>query len=107
MNWFVKLITFNWPTAITFAPFGIYIKEDYLEYGFIINHERIHWKQQMEMLLIFFYIWYLLEWIVKLFIYGRKAYRHLTFEKEAYGNDHNNEYLSNREPYAWINYLRK
>ncbi len=106
MNWFVKMLTLNWATAITLAPFGIYIKEKYLENKRIINHEKIHWKQQMEMWIIIFYLWYLVEWIIKFFKYGRRAYKNLSFEREAYNHDDDMNYLENREPYAWIKYIR-
>ena len=32
-----------------------------------INHENIHTAQMKEMLYIFFYIWYGVEWLIKLF----------------------------------------
>jgi len=105
MNWFVKILTFGWAAAICLAPFGIYIKEQYLDNKVIINHEKIHWKQQMEMLIIFFYIWYLLEWIVKLFKYGKRAYSNLSFEREANHGEDNPDYLTTRKSYAWIKFL--
>ncbi len=52
MNWFVKIITFNWAVGITLAPFGIYIKEAYLNNRRMIRHESIHWEQQMEMWIV-------------------------------------------------------
>ena len=100
MNLFVRIITFGWPDAITLAPFGIYIKERRLCNRTIRNHEMIHWRQQWEMLIIFFYLWYFIEWVVKLFIYGRKAYHNLSFEREARtGAWENGSY------YGWIKYL--
>lgn len=48
INRFIKIITFGWADGITLAPFGIYIKEKYLSDKIMINHESIHWKQQME-----------------------------------------------------------
>ena len=76
-------------------------------YPRIINHEKIHWKQQMEMLIIFFYFWYLIEWFIRLFINGKAAYRSLSFEREAYDNDDNLEYLKTRKPYSWLKYMKK
>lgn len=70
-----------------------------------INHERIHTAQMKEMLYIFFYLWYFVEWIVKLFIYGKKAYKNIRFEKEAYCYEDINSYLEGRDPYEWINFL--
>ena len=114
-NWFVKLITFNWPLAITLAPFGVYVNQKYSTVEDLSertrNHEgNIHWPQQLEMLLIFFYIWYLVEWGIKLIIRlfyksNQSAYRAISFEREAYENDDNLEYK--RKPYAWLKYIFK
>jgi len=102
-NWFVKLITFNWPLAITLAPFGVYVNQKYSTVEDLTprtrNHEgNIHWPQQLELLIIFFYILYGLEWLIKFFIYGKKAYMNISFEREAYDNDDNLQYK--HKPYA-------
>lgn len=49
-----------------------------------LNHEAIHTAQMKEMLYVGFYLWYVIEWLVKLFIYGEQAYRNISFEREAY-----------------------
>ena len=102
INWFVKLLTFGNVKGITLAPFGIYIQKDYLNWEWVINHENIHWKQQIEMLIIPFYLWYFIEWFIKLFIYGKRAYRNISFEREAYDNQFNPDYLKIRKQYSWI-----
>jgi hypothetical protein len=107
MNWFVSLLTFGWAIGITLSPFGIYIKETYLNNKYVINHESIHWKQQVEMLIVFFYLWYGLEWFVKLFIYGKQAYYHLSFELEAYNHDDDLKYLFKRKHFSWFKYINK
>ena len=66
-----------------------------------INHESIHTAQMKEMLYIFFYVWYVVEWIVRLFMKGN-AYRNISFEKEAYMNENNMDYLKHRKHYSWI-----
>lgn len=86
-------------------------KEDYIkQYGEerlknSINHESIHIKQQGEMLVLFFYLWYFIEWLVKIFKYKKQAYMNLSFEREAYGNASNLEYLKSRKMYSWWKYL--
>ena len=70
-----------------------------------INHASIHTKQMKELLYIGFYIWYFIEWLIELFHYKNKAYRTNTFEREAYDNDQNLNYLNERERYAWIKYI--
>lgn len=57
-----------------------------------INHEQIHTEQMKEMLYVPFYLWYGVEWLVKLFCKGN-AYRNLSFEREAYSNQYNLDYL--------------
>ena len=94
-----------WANAMAIWPF-IFFKKETL--GIVTErHERIHHKQQIEMLLIFFYAWYLIEYLIRL-IQKRKhndAYRAISFEKEAYANARNPTYLEKRVWYAWVKYL--
>ena len=97
---FVKLITFGFAGAITLYPLGIFLRsEKYLEYKDTMNHELIHWQQQKELLCIPFYLLYLWFWIVRL------GYRNIPFEKEAYQNQLDENYLDNRKKHAWKLYL--
>ena len=70
-----------------------------------IRHESIHTAQMQEMLYIFFYLWYVVEWVVRLFMKGN-AYRRISFEREAYENEGDLDYLSDRTWFAWIEYLK-
>lgn len=72
----------------------------------LINHERIHTAQMREMAYIFFYLIYLIEWLLRLVMKGN-AYMSIGFEREAYANEHNYNYLEKRKHYAWVKYLRK
>ena len=48
-----------------------------------------------------YYLWYLIEWLCKL-PFGN-AYRSISFEQEAYGNDNDNNYIENRNLFTgWI-----
>lgn len=67
-----------------------------------VNHESIHFYQALELGVIGFYALYLIEWFVKLFFYGKQAYRNISFEREAYANDSNIEYLNTRKRYSWL-----
>lgn len=70
-----------------------------------INHEKIHIEQQKEMLIIFFYIWYFIEWPIRIIKHGKKAQKNISLEREGYKNRLNLLYLSKRKRYAWIKYL--
>lgn len=78
-------------------------KED----AIFLNHERIHLKQQIEMLVIPFYVWYVLEFLVRLFYYknSQKAYLNISFEREAYKQQSNLNYLKNRKFWAFTKYI--
>lgn len=71
-------------------------------YKKMINHESIHFEQQKELGFIFFYLLYGLEWIIKLFFFGSKAYYHISFEQEAFANENDFEYIQNRKKFTWL-----
>ncbi len=90
--------------------FGIVIGRK--EYGSLsrqeINHEKIHTHQIKELLWIFFYILYFLEWLFRVIQYSSllKGYYNISFEREAYSNDKNLNYLKNRPKYSFLNYYK-
>lgn len=75
----------------------------------LINHEKVHLKQQQELLIIPFYIWYLIEWLLRCLLYldTYKAYQNISFEREAYVNEKNMGYLGGRKPFSFIGYIWK
>jgi hypothetical protein len=109
VSWFMKV------GGITLWPF-IVLREVHDSTDFwrkratrIINHESIHIKQQAELLIVPFYILYVLEWLIKIFVYWSttKAYYAISFEREAHSNDENLDYLKSRKSYAWIKRIIK
>lgn len=73
----------------------------------LLNHERIHLRQQVELLVVFFYLWYGIEFLIRLFQYKNRyqAYRNISFEREAYTNDKDLEYLKSRSFWRFANYF--
>jgi len=67
-----------------------------------INHESIHFQQALELGVIPFYLLYVLEWMFKLPFYGKEAYYEISFEKEAYENEKDLDYLNDRKRYNWL-----
>lgn len=99
-----NIIPFKGFTAINI--FGIlFARKNAVIDDVTINHESIHTEQMKEMLYVFFYVWYLIEWIIRLFMKGN-AYKNISFEKEAYANDKISNYITSRKKYTWISYLR-
>jgi hypothetical protein len=72
-----------------------------------INHERIHLRQQLELLILPFFAWYLLEFLVRLAQYKKidLAYRNISFEREAYANEKDLNYSKQRSFYEFVKYL--
>lgn len=98
-----SIIPFNGFKAINIFGFlfvrnGCTISEDDL------NHESIHTTQMKEMLYVFFYIWYLFEWVIRLFKKGN-AYKNISFEREAYLHEKNHNYLNTRKSFSWLEYI--
>lgn len=94
-------------TGIAIWPF-IFVKRKELKSDTVfINHEKIHLRQQIEMLLIPFYIWYVLEFLVRLIQYKnrREAYLNISFEREAYENEKDLDYLKKRSFLRFLNYF--
>lgn len=96
----------------------------------LINHERIHQKQQEECLVLClpfiawlafaishwiwlvclvnpFYLWYVAEYLVHRIRFRNHsmAYFAISFEKEAFDNQYDENYLKYRRSFAWLNYL--
>ena len=91
----------------TIWPF-ILIREPELKTDpILMNHERIHYRQQTELLVILFYLWYGLEFLFRWIQFGkrREAYQNISFEKEAYKNEKDLEFLDHRSFFKFLNYL--
>ena len=73
----------------------------------MLNHEEIHTAQMKELWYVFFYLWYIVDWLIKLVVYRnfRDAYVNVVFEREAYANDEDEDYLKTRKRFAFIRYL--
>ena len=88
--------------------FGIlFVREDEEVNDVLINHERIHTKQMKEMYYVLFYVWYFIEFLVHLVKTRNvdKAYRSISFEREAYDNERYLSYLNMRKRFCWLDYI--
>ena len=87
-----------------------------------IRHETIHGEQQLELLILPFFLLYIAFYIINVILcvfdkkrgYSEKhrnngvfkrAYLSIAFEQEAYENEKDATYLDNRKCYAWVKYL--
>ena len=101
------------PWAVYAAPKARILEND-------LSHEAIHMAQWKELFIIGFVIWYFIEWFIKLIIHTfdyllqdkdvrtfswHEIYRSISFEREAYANDKDPNYLNTRKRYAFLKYM--
>ncbi|TAL31737.1 MAG: hypothetical protein EPN93_16765 [Spirochaetes bacterium] len=101
----VNVFTLGKAVGITLFPF-IFIVPEMHGNRVVINHERIHLRQQLEMLVVIFYFIYLCSFLWN--IIRRKnfmaAYMRVLFEREAYAHEYDPDYLARRRLYASLRY---
>ncbi|WP_298510055.1 hypothetical protein [uncultured Kordia sp.] len=93
--------------GITLYPFIFLRYAEDKRNAILIHHERIHLRQQLELLILPFYVLYVLEWLIKLCYYRNrnKAYLNLSFEREAYQNEADFTYLKKRRLFQFLRYM--
>lgn len=69
-----------------------------------LNHEAIHTAQIKELLVVGFYLWYVVEWLYRSLKQRdfHLGYLAISFEREAYANASNPEYLKSRKHFAFL-----
>ncbi|WP_417886458.1 hypothetical protein [Zunongwangia sp.] len=94
--------------AVTIWPVIVVKKAEYKDDILLITHEKIHLRQQLELLVVFFYILYAVEFLFRWINYknAMKAYENISFEVEAYSNEKDEDYLKHRKTFSFIKYYR-
>lgn len=126
-NKYIPFATFDAMNILGF----LFVKEDTILNDSLIRHEAIHTVQQYEILALsalvalvasnLYASWwylliviampiaiYLLAWLIELVLppYD-SAYKDSPFEREAYRNQYDPEYLAKRPLFAWVNHILK
>jgi hypothetical protein len=99
-NWILdKLSWFFNIYAITLFPFIITRDKSN---KIVMNHEKIHIMQQLELLVVGFWVIYIGNYLYNLFKYRdvMDAYNEIIFEREAYEYEKDLNYLDNRGLFA-------
>lgn len=101
-----KYIPFSGYKAINL--FGVlFVKNNAKIDEVTLNHEAIHSEQLKELLYVFFYIWYVIEWLIRLIRYRDTslAYRNISFEREAYIHEKDLKYVGARKRFSFFKYI--
>jgi len=92
-------------SAMAVYPFILIKKDEMRNDARLIHHEKIHHRQQLELLILPFYILYGINYFINLLLYRNhyKAYREIIFEREAYTMENDFNYLKYRK---WGRFLK-
>lgn len=100
------LIVASWlnVNAMALYPFILLRSDAMRNDEVLLNHEQIHLRQQIELLVLPFYVLYLLNYLVNLIRYRnhQKAYMSISFEQEAYKMEADLAYLNCRKYCNWL-----
>lgn len=89
-------------------PFLLVQDKKSVEDPVFMNHERIHARQQLELLLIPFFLWYGIEYLILRFKYNHdRAYKNIVFEREAYSMQFELDYLKSRKMWSFTRFYSK
>lgn len=93
--------------AVTLWPFIFIKNKNHKQDVILMNHERIHLRQQLELLVLPFFLWYFLEYLLRLWKYRNSyaAYKHISFEREAYLHERDLGYLKGRKFWRFLRFV--
>ncbi|GGI55721.1 hypothetical protein GCM10011444_00300 [Winogradskyella haliclonae] len=94
-------------SGLTLFPFIFLKRKDLAQNRILIYHERIHLRQQLELLIVLFYLFYVIEFMIRYIKLKnwKRAYKSISFEKEAYKNEGNPKFLKERPFWNFIHYF--
>lgn len=89
--------------GLSIGPFIFVRERSMLKNYKLINHETIHFYQQLELLFVFHWILYGLFFLRGILrgLSAADAYKNNPFELEANRNEDDFTYIFKRKPYAW------
>lgn len=93
--------------GLTIFPFVFLKEKDMRLNKALINHEKIHLRQQLELLVLPFYVLYVVEFLIRYMRLKdwKMAYRSISFEREAYINESDLKFLKKRSFWNFIHYF--
>lgn len=103
-----RVFSLGFAKGMVVFPFILFADRRYRHDPVLLNHERIHYRQAIELLVVGFYLLYVAEFLFRWVQYGsrRRAYYEISFEREAYRHERDLHYLANRQPWAFRAYWR-
>jgi hypothetical protein len=100
----IVVVPFMKHAGMALYPFILVSRPEYKVDAVLIRHEQIHLQQQLELLILPFYLLYFFNYVFNLCRYRDhdKAYLQIRFEREAYQHEKDPDYLNRRRIWAWL-----
>ncbi|MBD1393572.1 hypothetical protein [Mucilaginibacter glaciei] len=107
MKYPVIVVPFLKVSGMALFPFILVGRRIDINDPVLINHEKIHLRQQAELLVLPFYLLYLVNYLLNLAVYRNReqAYLNIIFEREAYRHEADGLYLQSRKWFNWRRYF--
>jgi len=104
----VIVVPFLRVNGMAVFPFILIKHKDLKNDAQLIRHETIHLMQELELLIVPFYMLYLINYLVNLVKHRdhEKAYLDIIFEHEAYAHEADIDYLKQRKFWGWLKFVR-
>ncbi len=106
-KYITHLFSLGMADGIMIFPFAFFVHQRLANNVIVVNHERIHFYQSLELLVLPFYLIYVIEFLIKILKYKNieKAYFNISFEREAYQNENDLDYLKRRKSFSFFKYF--
>lgn len=106
-KWWTRFFSLGTASAVVVFPFVFFREKRCRDDAVLRNHELIHLRQVQELGVVFFYLWYFIEFLVRLARWKTRwqAYRNISFERECYAMQHRPGYLSVRSCWQFLKYV--
>ncbi len=93
--------------GLAFFPF-VFIRSEEFVVPWVVDHERIHHRQEVETLFVGVVVLSLIEFIYARFVLKKnkmQSYLYTAAEQEAYLSMHDHNYLQERKPWALLKFI--
>ena len=100
----IVVVPFMKSAGMALYPFILVKRKELKTNRELLQHEQIHLQQQIELLVLPFYVVYLLCYLYNLWRFKDHytAYMQIPFEREAYRHESEPDYMTRRKFWAWL-----
>lgn len=93
---------------MTLCHYLLCLKKKPLPDAIFMNHDNMYARQQKEMFILFFYLWYLIDYVIpRCDRFHHEAYLRISFGDKTYAREAEEAFLKSREPCAFLTHFKE